>query len=176
MPAAPNESQRGPTQPAQQAGRDPAALALPVVRFRTGQPRFEVFYSLREASSAAQASPQDEFFDVRGTALTRAALERGPEQLEARGAPDPAALQERLMTELRAATPQPAPGDPSPEDQQTALDWLGIAPGPEYLLRALALGELLDYSVHGSIPSLHCKQCNWIQRMLWRGSPPCCPG
>lgn len=179
MSVAPSEPQQEPAEPASPTPRPETTPRLPVVELRSEEPRLRVFFSATASAAAAQADPKDEFYDVRGIALTRVGSHDGSPRLEARGEEHPDELRERIMDELRMAGELAVAGGADAKEVEAVLRWLTDAPTLEYLVHGLGLAPL-DYgdepAPQSPMPSPQfatCHHCSWLQKFFGTGHNCC---
>jgi len=154
---------------------------LPIVQLGPEKPRVQVFYSAKDATEAAQASPEDAFFDVegRGVVLMRSEDDGGSSSLEVRAEGDPEELLRRLLDEVRRFGLE-APAGRAAAEADGFLCWVEQAPSVECVVYALGL-ITPDYDTGPSVPdtdgkrvtSLSCIDCTKHQKRTL-GTPPCC--
>jgi hypothetical protein len=181
MSVAPSEPQHEPTESPSPTPRPETTPRLPVVELRSEEPRLQVFFSAKASAAAAQAARRDEFYDVRGIALTRVGSDNGSPRLEARGEEHPDELRERLMDELRTAGELAVAGGAEATEVEAVLHWLADAPTLEYLVHGLGLAPL-DYGDEPAPPSpspmpspqfATCHHCSWLQKFFGTGHNCC---
>jgi hypothetical protein len=172
-PAEPDqESPSGPTP------RPTSTPRLPVVQLRSEEPRLQVLFSAKQSATVAQASPQDEFYDVRGIACKREVSDDGAPSLTASGKAHPDELRKRLLDELRTAGELAVAGGADAAEIEAVLRWLDGAPTLEYLVHGLTLAPL-DYG-DGPQPGPQpmpqrapCHHCSWLQKFFGTGHNCC---
>jgi hypothetical protein len=170
MSIAPAESQQedaaAPSGPRRFAKPRPV---LPIVQISSRKP-LVVFYSDEDAASAAKENPEDCFYDVLGSVLTRAQDSRGRSRLDAIGEPDPVEFRKRLIADLRR-TGEALRGALADEYEAIVM-WLEAAPAPAQIVHGLGLAPVKYHRFAKSPPCI--RGCTALQRTHW-GTPPCCP-
>jgi hypothetical protein len=144
---------------------------LPVVQFRSENPRLRVLFSAKEVAQAAQADPEDEFYDVRGIVVTLG--QRGNEpslRPVARGPGNPDQLKRRLLAELRRAAELETPDGHPTAEANAVLEWLNAAPDFQYMVHGLTLAPV-EYDDHdgrfdaAAVSGRPCdSHCSWAKR------------
>lgn len=164
--AKPQDEPRGPEK------LDPCAPTtprLPVVQICHTE-SLEVYYSANKAVDAAQAAPNDDFFDMRGACLALSAAADGSLRLEAGGEGAPDALKQRLLDELRREIESAAPDAAVVAAAEEVIRWAAEAPDVEHMVHALWFAEC-DYGNQDK----PCRTCS-AAPIAKHGIPPCCPG
>jgi hypothetical protein len=178
MSVAPSEPQQEPAESAGPTPRPETTPRLPVVELRSEEPRLQVFFSAKASVAAAQAAPKDDFYDVRGIALTLLGSDGGSARLEARGEARPDDVRERLMDELRTAAELAVAGGAEAKEVEPVLGWLADAPTLEYLVHGLGLAPLDYGDEHAPSPQPSpqfesCHHCSWLQKFFGTGHNCC---
>jgi hypothetical protein len=162
-----------PVVPQPTGGASPTPKAkrpqLPVIQFRSQEPRMQLYFTLKKAATAVHAAPPgDRFYDVRGMRVKPTTV-NGNLRVETSGSVARGALHNRIMKELRRIDTTPSAA------QLKILAWLDEAPSPAYLIYALGITEEHDTTEFGFQPSGSCIRCNWFQKWIYAGTHKCCP-